>query len=107
MLVYYKKGEQEWRTPLSTYDVESPSKSDFILFPNPASQQVFLKRDESLSQALIEVYTATGVLIVSFEWEKGLQDMVLDCSEWVAGSYYVTYQANNEPRKTQKCIITR
>ncbi|MCF8299337.1 MAG: T9SS type A sorting domain-containing protein [Saprospiraceae bacterium] len=64
-LIYYKKGSEEWGTPINLAIKESNITSlDFKIYPNPATDFIAIVFSEALWQdGFVEIYNINGVLI--------------------------------------------
>ena len=70
-LVYYKKGETTWGTPLviaSIYENEGIAKVE--IYPNPASESLIVKLDRPLNNLYIELFSVSGTLIAKHPLES-------------------------------------
>jgi hypothetical protein len=95
LLLYYKKGTEEWGTPLilSTKDIEKEALiKNLTLYPNPATNQLTISY-ASIPQHdnKIEIYNAVGVLLkyIPLPPSKGDSNAEIDISELPKGLYFV------------------
>jgi hypothetical protein len=98
-LVYYKKGNLTWGSPLSVLE---QSKYSVTVYPNP-SVRVF-KISGLKGKADIVVYDLQGQLLHNQKMEGG----ILDLSHLPLGMFILTIQAKNgEARTTKRIQILR
>jgi len=80
-LVYYKKGENTWGTPLD-FSVSSIHKPDpeILVYPNPASDYFRITLPDQYLPAQIEIYNITGKLVLNeilSEYNSGINTVWL------------------------------
>ena len=75
-----------------TTDIEDiKEESSFQLYPNPASQLVFLKIPDWKPGEEIRVFNTQGQLILQ---QSGNQEMEINVSTWAKGLYFVQYKGD-------------
>jgi hypothetical protein len=78
-LVYYKKGDEEWGTPLVIVGVdEAKASRDVKVYPNPARQFLNVQINESALPSKIEIYNAMGSLQREFKLTEPVQQINIE-----------------------------
>lgn len=78
-LVYYKKGDVEWGTPLVIVGMDEVTKSsDVKVYPNPARQSVNIQINEAALPAKIGLYNVMGSLLREFVITETMQLISLE-----------------------------
>lgn len=78
-LVYYKKGDVEWGTPLVIVGVdEAKTLHDIKVYPNPANSYVNVELKEPALPAKIEIYSSIGSLLKDFKLTETVQQMSIE-----------------------------
>lgn len=92
-LVYYKKGDEEWGTPVivSVEDVKE-SKKKLKIFPNPANSELNISAN-GFKINNVEIYNASGKLIVHKNFDAGSQK--IDVSQLSNGLYILKIKTND------------
>ncbi|MBE0663915.1 MAG: T9SS type A sorting domain-containing protein [Bacteroidales bacterium] len=92
-LVYYKKGDVEWGTPLVIVGLEEAKlSSDVKVYPNPVKDYLSVELKESALPAKIEIYNVMGSLLKEFVLMETNQQISLQ--QLTPGLYF--YQIVNE-----------
>jgi TolB protein len=86
-------------------DDEAVGPNSFNLYPNPASDAVFL-RVETPYQAELLVFSPTGKLVFEQNLTAGADQITLEVSHWPVGIYLVEIRSPQSNR-TQKLVISR
>jgi len=102
-LCYFKKGNEEWGTELIV-DVEDfqGDESEYLIFPNPADDFLFISLPENSFNAVIRFYDMTGQLL--FQKEIRLSNDFIDVSRLSPGLYFLNLQSGDFNHK-QKVVI--
>ena len=81
-LRYYKKGDEEWGTPLNLYTeiTESYQNSDISIYPNPAKETIYIKflSNDKVTNPTLELMTLTGNLIRTFKLNNRKSSISID-----------------------------
>ncbi|HPE55271.1 MAG TPA: T9SS type A sorting domain-containing protein [Bacteroidales bacterium] len=90
-LEYYKKGDEEWGTPLSV--ITSVTKlfgnSNIEIYPNPVQNELFINLSNSLSDfEVIYIFSLDGKLIRSIEI-KSKKNIQIITSDFISGLYII------------------
>ncbi len=83
--------------------IEELSKGAVKLYPNPASQFLMIDFNPSIINKTVEVYDATGKLVISKTISESL--LTLDVSELSNGMYLVKVKLDNSFYATEKLVI--
>ncbi len=103
-LVYYKKGESVWGTPLIiTNFLESIIDQEFQIYPNPTSEIFYINTSIKNVPYLIELYDISGRIIISQNVQK--EEFNLNTEEYTKGIYFYKITDKNNYIKTGKIII--
>ncbi|MCE2789384.1 MAG: fibronectin type III domain-containing protein [Saprospiraceae bacterium] len=98
--------ELEWRNDLEA----QPVKDEFLVFPNPAQDEVtlLLPMTEGVTSGQVTMIDLAGNvhLSESITSDEGLATMQMDVQDTPAGIYFLTFTTANS-RYTQKLIISR
>lgn len=70
----------------STYQLEAGT--NLKIFPNPSSEQIWIKSEQGLQQAYIQLFDLQGRLILREKLADGLSIHALDISTLAAGQYF-------------------
>ena len=92
-LVYYKKGDEEWGTPMivSVNDIKEKN-NNLILFPNPAKSELNILTND-FKIIYIEIYNISGELITRKNLGVGLQK--IDITQLKNGLYILKIKTND------------
>ena len=78
-LVFYKKGEVEWGTPLVIIGVDDVKVSnDVKIYPNPAGNFLNVEVNELSLPVKIEIYNAMGSLLKDFKLTETVQQVIIE-----------------------------
>jgi hypothetical protein len=98
VLVYYKKGTEEWGTPLllSSKNIESETnKKNFTIFPNPATDKITIS-SEQMANGEVEIYNSLGIKMLEVRGKKldpsipqGDSSLEIDIAAFPNGIYVV------------------
>lgn len=93
-LKYYKKGDEEWGTPVyvSVQENEKTEENRILVYPNPAND-FFKIHTESISVTQISVYSLTGQEQIFIEDVPS--DNIVDISVLSPGVYYLRIKAGD------------
>ena len=92
-LVYYKKGDEEWGTPLVIVGVDEQRISQNVrVYPNPAREFMHIQLSETALPARIEMFNALGGLMKEFLLTEATQQIRLQ--DLAPGLYF--YRVSNE-----------
>jgi len=73
-LVYYKKGDEEWGTPLwVSLEDQVNNNHSITIFPNPVENYLNISSEKKISK--IQVYTINGKCIIDSEYTEKLIDL--------------------------------
>lgn len=104
-LVYYKKGNTSWGTPLlvtGVSDVKTANKLE--VFPNPADDIIYITSNESnIKQGVFKLFDGMGRTIKT-EYFSGVNSKI-NLSGVPAGVYFYEVRDNKEVLRTDKLII--
>ena len=104
-LVYYKKGEKEWGTPLIITAIdEKQTKNVINLYPNPASDYIIIESNLN-SNAIFELMDLSGKSIYEEKLEN--QKNEIDLKKLDSGIYLYRILNNGSVNKTGKLIIVK
>jgi len=101
-LVYYKKGEEEWGTPVIILNTEENlfKSVELVLYPNPARDKFHIKHLPHIKILQINIYNQVGEMVISCsDYEDGM-----NISRLTPGLYIVEI-VTNESRIKEKLII--
>ena len=92
-LVYYKKGDEEWGTPMmvSVNDIKAKNHN-LILFPNPAKSELTILTN-NFKILYLEVYNISGELITRKNF--GVETKKIDVSRLKNGLYILKIKTND------------
>ena len=92
-LVYYKKGNEEWGTPLfvSIYDTES-NDPDFIVYPNPAKSTINILTND-IETIDLKIIAMSGELVKAIKLSTELK--TIDISQLSKGIYILEIKKND------------
>lgn len=103
-LVYYKKGNVEWGTPLVITAVdEKHAENNAKLYPNPASDFVTIEKNTSTKDLFFELTDLNGRKILSRILDSNIKQIELKNLE--PGIYLYTIRNSNTVYKTDKLIM--
>lgn len=95
-LVYYKKGSEEWGTPLNVKNLEMPSLQ---CYPNPTQGRLFVvPRGDQI--AAIKLFDAQGRLVRELDPSENEYDL----SRLSPGLYYLSLQSGENTFRTSIII---
>jgi hypothetical protein len=102
-LVYYKKGDKTWGTPLSLkLGINKYINQPLEVYPNPAQDIVLVNTDNYIGKnCLIRIYDMTGRLVLTRFFEEVSGKIEADLRSLPPG-YYVLYINNNRRTKLIK-----
>jgi hypothetical protein len=104
-LVYYKKGNIAWGSPLNITEISViENKSNIQVYPNPANDFINVKLlDKRYADYILSIYSIQGKLMISRKLE--LTDSKLDISDLSSGIYILKIFDNEKVLKLDKLII--
>jgi len=72
-LLYFKKGNEEYGTPVVILGVENPIEQDpgILVYPNPAQQEVFLKMSDLTDKPEFSLYNSMGQFLLTTPIQSG------------------------------------
>ncbi len=103
-LVYYKKGDVSWGTPLVITDLpDRPDQENILVFPNPAHDQLTIRINKFDQAEIFEILDVTGRVILkkditSVESNIGIEDLK-------PGTYLYRIRNDKEIVKMDKLIV--
>ena len=103
--VFYKKGYEEWGTPLSIVDetgIRSANEPIISVFPNPAKDNIWVQTDLGIQFTFEIIDLRAQVLISEFIEYNYFQ---IDTSELKAGVYLYKIRKGDKILKTGKILI--
>jgi hypothetical protein len=110
LLVYFKKGYEEWGTPFdtttwripSTFGVDS-SDNKLWIFPNPARERItVVTPGKSIEELKLVLYSMAGTKVREYYLKPGEQSISL--SDYRAGMYYAKLYQNSKLIGYQKIV---
>ena len=105
-LQYYKKGNHEWGTPFNFTGVETlRTSNEMKVYPNPASETVYIETNGAAAPVTFELYSADGSKVIKEDLPGGNQQ--IDVSRLNSGLYFYTITVENRQRSSGKVTITR
>ncbi|MFH0759448.1 MAG: T9SS type A sorting domain-containing protein [Bacteroidota bacterium] len=103
-LVYYKKGQATWGTPLVfTGDLADNQDDEINVFPNPAKDFVKIQICESKSRIVFELFDLNGCIVLSKFIDK--HEYRMDLSDLNPGVYIYRIKDSYSLLKIGKLII--
>lgn len=105
-LKYYKKGDEEWGTPINLLTTINPSKNDLeiSIYPNPTSNTLLIDLKKTSEFETIKFFNITGELVKT-QMLKSDNLNSIDISQLEEGTYVIElYSSDN---KIHKKIIKR
>jgi len=104
-LQYYKKGNNEWGTPFNFTGVETlHTQKEVKVYPNPASETVYIEINGYAGPIIFELYSADGNRVLTTDLPGGNHQ--IDVSRLNPGLYYYTITVENLQRSSGKVTIT-
>jgi hypothetical protein len=76
--------EEDFMVSTST---DNPASPDVAVYPNPATDQLWLKFPENLGQPSAILYDVAGKRIADLSWQRGEREVTLDISRLPSGMY--------------------
>ncbi len=70
-------------------------KTSFVVYPNPASDQLFIENETSLSNVSISIYDLNGKVVTSVQLEEESLTTSIDVSSLDQGIYLVKIESND------------
>ncbi len=102
-LSYYKKGNEEWGTPLILGTLEEEAfQSEITISPNPASSFINFDLGKISSTVRINLMDNSSKIVYS---ETALGFTKIDISAFKKGMYFYSISSNNNKRLTGKLIV--
>jgi hypothetical protein len=103
-LVYYKKGDEEWGTPLVIVGVDEQNISQNArIYPNPARQVINVQLSEAALPAKIGFYNVMGSLLKEFVLTEANQQISLQ--QLTPGLYFYRIANEKEALGSGKLIV--
>jgi hypothetical protein len=103
LLVYYKKGDVTWGTPLVVSGIESPEAvKNFEVYPNPASGVLYLKTVSASLPVRFVLFDLQGCIVFIKESITDAGPITLD--DHIKGLYFYKI-SNNDFTETGKIVI--
>jgi hypothetical protein len=102
-LVYYKKGNTVWGTPLEVRIQENSATIGVEIFPNPANDILTLRIKDQLLHPVFEICDMPGKSLFSSVINS--PESLLDVSQLKSGIYLYRLRADNRLVKIGKLII--
>jgi hypothetical protein len=103
-LVYYKKDDEEWGTPLVIVGVdEAKSPHNVKVYPNPARQFTNVQLNEAALPAKIEIFNAMGSLLREFVLTETMQQISLE--QLTPGLYLYRIANEKEALGSGKLVV--
>ncbi|MFB6341270.1 T9SS type A sorting domain-containing protein [Saccharicrinis sp. FJH62] len=105
-LVYYKKGDKEWGTPLVITAIDEKQAENTInIYPNPASDVITIERNNAATKIFFELSDLNGRQIL--EEELKLKSEKIELYDLEPGIYIYTIRCSNTIYKTDKLILVK
>lgn len=76
-----------------TTSIQNPEQlTGITIWPNPARNDIHIRRNENTDLLLVRLYQCTGQQILEKEWASGLKDLEVSLGDWPVGVFelYVT-----------------
>ena len=89
--------------PVSTTELAAPD--DLRLYPNPATDEVFMESKEGLPSAHLRVSDSQGRVMTSVELQAGISTHRLDTTGWPNGLYLVWLESEEGWQWRKKLLI--
>jgi hypothetical protein len=103
-LVYFKKGEISWGTPLIVTGINDERfESKVILFPNPANEYITVRFEKVYQSAIFEIFDTNGHLILTTPIDG--KESTIEIADLNAGLYTYRLRDNKTVCVTGKLII--
>jgi hypothetical protein len=103
-LVYYKKGDEEWGTPLVIVGVDEQNISQNArIYPNPARQVINVQLSEAALPAKIEIFNVMGSLLREFVLTEANQQISLQ--QLTPGLYFYRIVNEKEVLGSGKLVV--
>ncbi|TVQ12428.1 MAG: T9SS C-terminal target domain-containing protein [Bacteroidetes bacterium] len=104
LLVYYKKGDTTWGTPLVITSVDEVAVAQPVwIYPNPARNSISFQHPENWAEAVVEVFDPAGKLLWKKPFAKSLA--AVDVSSWERGVYFYRLSNPGQTPLTGKFIL--
>lgn len=108
-LVYFKKGDETWGTPLDTTNWKLPNlipefkQIDISVYPNPSTGLVIIKIPEvEKADFRLEIFSITGIKINEMKIRES--KFAFDISNYSKGMYFLKLYKNNLQLGQQKLM---
>lgn len=101
--LYYTTGGTVYRI-VDTLNTTEFEKTGFSLYPNPASDTVFIKSTTAVLASNIELYDITGKLLLSKKLEATSENSI-SVANFAKGMYIITVETTNGNRYNTKLVV--
>lgn len=83
-------------------DINELTDNQFVVYPNPTQNQVWISRPYQCSSSMVTLYDAMGKCLRTYEWNNG--KMMLDLTDFPSGIYFIQVcgQGNLQQQKVLK-----
>ena len=103
-LVYYKKGQTTWGTPLTISAIKPyPEEMNITIYPNPAADRVFIKTPASILPFTFVLTDINGRLLISIQINE--TEYSLEPGPIAPGIYFYRIICRDRPEKCGKLIL--
>lgn len=100
---YYKKGNETWGTPITiTPIMEYNPNNSILVYPNPASDYIFVQKENNISSVLMELFDLQGKLLIRKPIQSNNER--IDIAHLGSGVYFYRLTASNKQTQTGKII---
>lgn len=104
VLVYYKKGESTWGTPLVVSDIPEKNIANNInVFPNPAREYIRIQMEDISGSIVFELMSTDGRIVLSKTLHPGSSQ--IGTENLKPGIYFYRIINNNGVMKTSKIVV--
>ncbi len=84
------------RMALNIAEEAEPAASDFVMYPNPASNYVQLSIPENLSHKIITIYDNSGTFILQTKVDSDTNESLIDLSKFKSGIYLLNFKSDQK-----------
>jgi hypothetical protein len=102
-LVYYKKGQESWGTPLVITNITDNKKTDPLVYPNPTDDVIWIKLNDLKEFTLFELVDINGIVVLKKQLENS--NNTIKVNHITKGIYFFKILKNNNPIESGKIII--
>ena len=103
-IVYYKKGDETWGTPLVITSTTTFEANKLNIYPNPVKAGEMVYISGATSQLLVSITNTAGELVRNVKVNSSENGIVIP-KNIPAGIYFITLQGNGAERIVRKVIV--